>query len=399
MDSIKVVCCYAREDQRFLKELNKYLAPLQRVGNITLWADINISPGEVWERELHARLDQAQIILLLVSASFIASDYCYHQEMHRALHRHRHGEARVIPIILAAVMWQITPLGELQALPEDARPVTHWHNSDEAFANVVEGIHQVVSILLQGKTSREGKRSVPPYQLVGCEVELPNGFLCSIPPIGRCTDCGRAFCGSHQSGNLCLPCGDKAAKEAAKWTKLFNFAYHYLYDGAAFADLRDSGVPPTAEIVCSYKQWRGVPLTVRNPTEVVWNWEQLYNSGNQYKEVTSRQKGWFLGKLRWSLSGATASYDTVVLSEPLLVADQETYGSSGGRFSVFHRETINSPIPVEPDRNGAYKTIIDEDYSPDGSYSFRRFLYDDIIEAVRIIRQLIGRRVGPPDIE
>jgi len=131
---IKVVCCYAREDQQFLHELNKHLASLQRVGDITLWADIHIFPGTEWD----TRLDQAQIILLLVSATFIRSNYCYHQEMQRALHRHQRREASVIPVILTPVMWEITPLGELQALPKDAKPITTWPNRDEAYKNVAD---------------------------------------------------------------------------------------------------------------------------------------------------------------------------------------------------------------------------------------------------------------------
>ncbi|HEU5375283.1 MAG TPA: toll/interleukin-1 receptor domain-containing protein, partial [Ktedonobacteraceae bacterium] len=124
MSSVKIVCCYVREDQPLLFKLKEHLTPLERTGYITFWSDINISPGEEWEQELHARLNTAQIILILVSSSFIASDYCYHQEMQHALQRHQRGEARVIPIILAPVMWQITPLGALQALPKEARPVT-----------------------------------------------------------------------------------------------------------------------------------------------------------------------------------------------------------------------------------------------------------------------------------
>ncbi len=156
--SIKVVCCYAHEDHKFLLKLNAHLASLQREEYITLWADINISPGTEWKRELHSRLDQAQVILLLVSAFFIASDYCYNQEMKHALRRHQRGEARVIPIILSPVMWKVTSLGRLQALPRDAKPLTTWPNEDEAFVNVAEGIRQIVEALKRGQVSDDKVR-------------------------------------------------------------------------------------------------------------------------------------------------------------------------------------------------------------------------------------------------
>ena len=64
--------------------------------------------------------------------------------MKRALERHEEGDARVVPIILRACVWQNGPLGELQALPTDGEPVTSWPNKDEAFANVVRGIRDLV---------------------------------------------------------------------------------------------------------------------------------------------------------------------------------------------------------------------------------------------------------------
>ena len=76
------------------------------------------------------------------------SEYIYSKEMKRAIERHEQGEATVIPIILRWVSWQRTPLGELQALPKDGKPVKSWQDEDEAFYNVVEGIHKVVAELM-----------------------------------------------------------------------------------------------------------------------------------------------------------------------------------------------------------------------------------------------------------
>jgi WD40 repeat protein len=148
--SIEVFCCYAREDQPLLVQLQKHLKPLQHEGLITLWADIDIDAGTEWEKEIHRHLNTAQIILLLISPDFMASEYCYSVEMQRAIERHEHGEARVIPIILRPVAWQKTRLGKLQALPTDARPITSgkWHHQDEAFYDVAEGIRDAVEVLL-----------------------------------------------------------------------------------------------------------------------------------------------------------------------------------------------------------------------------------------------------------
>jgi len=143
--SIEIFCCYARKDQALLSELKAHLMPLQRRGLIKIWADTDIGAGIEWEREIEKHLDTAQIILLLVSADFMNSEYCYSTEMKRALERHNRKEARVIPVILRPIDWQDI-LGNIQALPTDAKPVlsSFWHSPDDAFFDVEQGIRKVV---------------------------------------------------------------------------------------------------------------------------------------------------------------------------------------------------------------------------------------------------------------
>lgn len=121
---VKIFLCYAHEDEALLNKLKTYLKPLQRQKLIDTWCDRDISAGKPWEQEIKERLNAADIILLLVSPDFMASDYCSSVEMQQALERHKLGEARVIPVILRHVFWQEEPVGTLQALPTDAKPIT-----------------------------------------------------------------------------------------------------------------------------------------------------------------------------------------------------------------------------------------------------------------------------------
>jgi len=93
---------------------------------ISIWHDRRIGAGREWGEEIDEHLQSADVILLLVSPSLLASDYCYGIEIRRALERHEAGEARLIPVILRPVDWQRAPFGKLQALPKDARPVTDF---------------------------------------------------------------------------------------------------------------------------------------------------------------------------------------------------------------------------------------------------------------------------------
>src|SRR6266702_5904265 len=145
---IKIFYSYSSADAPLQNELERHLEVLKRSGQITTWHDREIQPGVEWKREIDTYLNAADIILLLISPDFLASDYCYSVEMRRALERHKAGEAYVIPIILRPVDWEETPIALLQALPTNGQPITIWRNRDKAFLDVVKGIDKLVKILL-----------------------------------------------------------------------------------------------------------------------------------------------------------------------------------------------------------------------------------------------------------
>ncbi|HZO74579.1 MAG TPA: toll/interleukin-1 receptor domain-containing protein [Ktedonobacteraceae bacterium] len=135
---------YAQEDALLLEELEKHLSLLKHHGLINVWYDREISAGMEWRDQIDMHLNAAQIILLLVSPDFMASDYCYSIEMQRAMERHKSGEARVIPILLRPVSCEGAPFARLQMLPINGKPITSWSNQDEAFEGVTRGISKAV---------------------------------------------------------------------------------------------------------------------------------------------------------------------------------------------------------------------------------------------------------------
>lgn len=145
--AIEVFFSYAHEDKDLRDKLAKHLKILERQQVITAWHDRRISGGKEWAGQIDSHLNTAGIILLLVSSDFLASDYCYDIELQRAMQRHEAGEARVIPVILREVDWHGASFGKLQALPNDARPVTSWTNEDQAFTEIAKGIRTVVEEL------------------------------------------------------------------------------------------------------------------------------------------------------------------------------------------------------------------------------------------------------------
>lgn len=131
---------YSHADENVRDQLEKHLSALQRQGGISSWHDRRITAGTELGEAIDTHLDTADIILLLISPDFIASDYCYELEMNRALERHRKRETRVIPVILRPCDWHGLPFGKLLATPTDGRPITMWPNIDHAFLDVVTAI-------------------------------------------------------------------------------------------------------------------------------------------------------------------------------------------------------------------------------------------------------------------
>lgn len=146
-EPLEVFVSYSRDDEELKNKLCKQLSGLKRQNKIKLWQDRDIEAGEEWNEEIEAWLESADIFLLLISASFIDSDFCYSKEMKRAMERHEAENAKVIPIIIKPCDWKETPFGKLQALPKDAQAVTSWSDKDAALYDAAKGIRKVVDSL------------------------------------------------------------------------------------------------------------------------------------------------------------------------------------------------------------------------------------------------------------
>ena len=150
---LKLYIAYAEHDSRFREQLTLHLAPIQREGEIVFWHERLILPGQDRAIAVDERLEMADIILLLISPDFLASDYLYNIEINRALMRHAAGTAIVIPILLRPCFWTRTPLCQLQPLPANSRAIKLWSNRDSAWLHVTAEICNLVNELRRRKRS------------------------------------------------------------------------------------------------------------------------------------------------------------------------------------------------------------------------------------------------------
>jgi hypothetical protein len=147
-DAIDLFYSCAPRDEPLREELAKHLCLLESRG-VRSWHERSIRPGESYKEQIEAHLDRAHIVLLLVSADYIASDH-HRAEMARALERHAAGHCKVIPVLLRPVAgWENAPFGGLAPLPRNRRPVTDteaWRTPDDAFADVAAGLEEALSL-------------------------------------------------------------------------------------------------------------------------------------------------------------------------------------------------------------------------------------------------------------
>ena len=140
----KIFCSYSHKDEKYREELETHLALLARRGAIDVWHDRLIRPGQDWAHEIDHNLEHANLVLLLVSADFLASQYCYGIEMSRALEQAQAGTTRVVPILVRKCDVQGAPFAALQWLPTGSKPVKNWTDRDSAWTDVARGIRKVV---------------------------------------------------------------------------------------------------------------------------------------------------------------------------------------------------------------------------------------------------------------
>ena len=141
-EGLKLFYSYSQKDEKFREELEEHLSILRRKNLIDDWHFRKIQAGERWENLTLKTLSSSDIILLLVSSSFIHSEYCYSKEMRIALNMHRDGKCIVIPILLRPCNTNDAPFLELQGLPKNLIPISKWNNKDEAWSQISESIEK-----------------------------------------------------------------------------------------------------------------------------------------------------------------------------------------------------------------------------------------------------------------
>ncbi|HEX8266581.1 MAG TPA: tetratricopeptide repeat protein [Pyrinomonadaceae bacterium] len=149
MKKLKVFLSYAHKDEDIKVELDNHLSALKRSDKISTWNDRELRAGAEWDNTIKAELENADIVLLLISANFIASNYIWNIEIKKAIEKHENGTAVVIPIFCKFCDFGDMPFAKLQGLPKDAKFIASQSDKDQTYTEVAIGIRKVVENLLK----------------------------------------------------------------------------------------------------------------------------------------------------------------------------------------------------------------------------------------------------------
>jgi tetratricopeptide (TPR) repeat protein len=159
---LRVFFSYAHADEAHRKTLAKHLSALEDEGLITVWHDRKIMGGREWAGAIDDALGSADIVLLLISVDFLASDYCNDVELTEAIRRHDAAQARVVPVILRSCDWEHSRFARFNALPPYGVPVVEAEHPDQRFVAVAKGLRAIVAELTNADsatTAQHPKRS------------------------------------------------------------------------------------------------------------------------------------------------------------------------------------------------------------------------------------------------
>ncbi|MBC7829721.1 MAG: toll/interleukin-1 receptor domain-containing protein [Chitinophagaceae bacterium] len=186
---VRIFLSYAEEDEIFVDDLRNQLSQLRKKKLIADFHDRQILPGTEWDHTIRSEIDTADIIIFLVSADFLASDYIDRVEIRNALERHRQGMVKIVPVLVRICDFKNSELSGFQALPKRSLPVNQWKDKDEAWYSVVQSLEQLIKESFSiGQTvlpdhpdepspDNNHTSSIPAWRKKGCRIQMAVTFM------------------------------------------------------------------------------------------------------------------------------------------------------------------------------------------------------------------------------
>lgn len=149
MNSLKVFFLYAKSDKRLAEILMHYLTPLIKMKKVLLYDGSDVISGKEWDLDTKESFNQSDIYIALISPDFVASDFCYQDDLKMVIEKHNNKHAIMLPILVKLTpFWKELVIGKLDYLPIDGKPISQWKNEEEALFDVTKYIKKMIKKLV-----------------------------------------------------------------------------------------------------------------------------------------------------------------------------------------------------------------------------------------------------------
>jgi hypothetical protein len=139
----KVFISCSHEDQKWSNRLAAHLKALENFGELEMWDDKKILPGESWRDHITNAINEANIAVILISADYLSSEFVARDEIPHLLKERKEGRLKIIPVLLRPCAWRkVSWLSSLEVRPRDGKPLTQHKFSEveEIFSEITEEI-------------------------------------------------------------------------------------------------------------------------------------------------------------------------------------------------------------------------------------------------------------------
>ena len=227
-----VFISYSHKDEVWKDRLRPHIAVLERQGRISIWDDRQIDAGVQWHPAILDVMARCRVAICLISADYLASEFCTGKELPELLERREHGDLIIIPVLLRPCDWQDYPwLEELQMLPRDGKSVANdfpekW---DNVFAQVANRVREAVgsySAIHKISNHLKQKKSWRAIAVMGVSAAVAIALIATIsltkkevrldPEVSSLLETAKMH---ELIGRLCTPPGSNA-----------NEVYHYVLE-------------------------------------------------------------------------------------------------------------------------------------------------------------------------
>ncbi len=159
-----VFISYSHKDVRWLERLNEHLCPLARNGTIVPWDDTKLSPGSDWRKQIQDIIASAKVAVLLVSPSFLASDFIANNELPPLLDAAKNEGLIILWIAIRNSSYKETPIEAYQAVNNPSKPLSALGASqrDRELVRICEKIKQASEVKMIPPSSKR-----PANNLIG----------------------------------------------------------------------------------------------------------------------------------------------------------------------------------------------------------------------------------------